>query len=191
MRAELPYSARRDMAVWRGSRTGGDPSTSLRGRVVDYCRGKRWADVQFVGIDHSRGLLEKEEVDSLSRATGEMRREEQAGYKVLLLIDGHTWASAWEWALASGSVIVFLGVWDWHATSSLVPWTHYVPCERVELIEERVLWVLAHPEEAEAMIGKAWELFRQMATPEAVRRAVQGTLVSGILPPSAPSVDVS
>ena len=121
LRPELPVAARKAQAVWRGARTGGDPRSSLRGRVVDYCQGKPWADVRFVDDAHARGMPR-----GMQGVTGrgELRREEQAGYQVLLLIDGHTWASAWEWALASGSVCVYLGVWAFHATCALEAWVH-------------------------------------------------------------------
>ena len=47
-----------------------------------------------------------------------------------------------------------------------------MPCERVELLEERVLWVLAHAEEGAAIARRAHEAFRTLATPERVQRAL-------------------
>ena len=88
-----------------------------------------------------------------------------------------TWASAWEWALASGSVIVYIGVWAFHATGALTPWLHYVPCEGVELLEERVLWVLQHPHEGARIADAAYDLFKELATPTRVRRYVCDALV--------------
>ena len=37
---------------------GGDASTSLRGRVVQVCRGQPWADVAFVSDMHGRGMAQ-------------------------------------------------------------------------------------------------------------------------------------
>ena len=168
-----PFAQRLDRAVWRGARTGGDPSTSLRGRVVEHCRGKPWADVAFVGDMHTRGLGGP---DAVGKMPGELSREQQAGYKVVLALDGHTWASCWEWALASGSVVVYLGVWTLHLMAELEPWVHYVPCASVCQIEERVLWVLEHAEEAERIAQNAYSLFKRVATPAHSRRCVSAAL---------------
>lgn len=35
---------------------------------------------------------------------GELRRDQQAAYRCVLCVDGHTWASAWEWVLSTGAV---------------------------------------------------------------------------------------
>lgn len=94
MRAELPFAARQQRAVWRGAATGGEPGTSLRGRVVEACHGRTWADVNFVNGAHTGGMGGAE-AGGL-RAARELSREEQAAYQVLILVDGHTWPSAWE-----------------------------------------------------------------------------------------------
>ena len=134
LRHDLPYARRRDRAVWRGAKTGGQPAVSLRGRVVEACRGKEWADVAFVTDLHTHGRGELVGID------GELSREAQVENKVLLVVDGQAWASAWEWALASGSVVVYLGVWSLHLMAELEPWVHYVPCESVDVLEARVQW---------------------------------------------------
>ena len=180
LRPDMPYSRRKDAAVWRGAKTGGDASTSLRGRVVQVCRGQPWADVAFVADMHSRGLAQAA-ASGLAEpgvtVAGELSREEQAGYKMLLCVDGHTWASSWEWALASGSVIIWLGVWAFHATAELEPWVHYVPCDGAEQLPQRVAWVLEHPREAEQMTQRAYELFKRLAgTQDHARRCIARTL---------------
>jgi len=87
---------------------------------------------------------------------------------VLLLVDGNAWASSWEWALASGSVVVWVGVWWLHLHEELVPWpqrgAHYVPADLSNL-EERVRWVLDHPDEGAAIAERARKLFARAATP--------------------------
>ena len=180
LKADVPYENRKNCAVWRGARTGGDPSTSLRGRVVELCSGKAWADVAFVDSFHGRGLRGGGEPGMEGmKAARELRREDHADYKIILCIDGHTWASSWEWALASGSVIIYLGVWAFHLIHSgeLKPWVHYVPCERPELLEERVKWVLDFPKEAAKIALNAGTLFKVVATPEHTRKCVVKALV--------------
>lgn len=180
LRADLPYSRRKDQAVWRGAKTGGDTSTSLRGRVVEICRGQPWADVAFVADMHGRGMAQAAAsglVELGVAVAGELTREQQAEYKILLCVDGHTWASSWEWALASGCVIIGLGVWAFHATAELEPWAHFVPCHGAEQLPERVAWVLEHPREAEQMTHKAFELFKRLAgTPDHAKRCIARTL---------------
>ena len=139
LRPDLPYAQRKDQCVWRGAKTGGDAATSLRGRVVEACRMKPWADVAFVSDMHARGLADQGEASGGLAVTNELSRDEQAGYKVILCVDGHTWASSWEWVLASGSVVVALGVWAFcHVRPE--PWVHYVPCASADELEGRVKW---------------------------------------------------
>lgn len=179
LRPDLPYAQRKDQCVWRGAKTGGDAATSLRGRVVEACRMKPWADVAFVSDMHARGLADQGEASGGLAVTNELSRDEQAGYKVILCVDGHTWASSWEWVLASGSVVVALGVWAFHATSDLEPWVHYVPCASADELEGRVKWVLEHPREAEQMALRAYALFSKLAgTPEHAKRFIARTLAA-------------
>ena len=96
------------------------------------CTGKPWADVAFVGDMHSSGLGET------VGQSNELSREQQAAYKVILAIDGQAWASCWEWGLASGSVLVHVGVWTMHAHTELQPWVHFVPCEKVDDLEKEM-----------------------------------------------------
>ena len=154
--ADVPFSDRLDGAVWRGAPSGGRSEHSLRGKVVAYCRGRPWADAAFVE-EHNR-----------------LSRDAQARYKVLLLIDGNAWASSWEWALASGSVCIWIGVWWLHLHTELVPWpepgAHYVPAATdLSDLEERVQWVLGHPEESAAIAQRAKQLFNRVASPEYTR----------------------
>ena len=178
LRRDLPYVKRHSKAVWRGSMTGGGASTSLRGRVVEACRNSAWADVAFVGEMHGRGMSQGADSGAI-RVQGELSREEQAAYKIILALDGHTWASAWEWALASGSVIVYIGVWSFHGMAELEPWVHFVPCAGAEELEKCVRWVLAHEEEAERMVQSAYELFRaKLTTQEHARKCIARALAT-------------
>ena len=102
----------------------------------------------------------------------------QSEYKVLLLVDGNAWASAWEWALASGCVIVWVGVWSLHLMEDLLPNVHYLPAKPdLSDLEEQVLWVLSHDVEGQVMAQNAASLFQRVATPAYTRRALARTLV--------------
>ena len=173
LNAGTVYANRLDKAVWRGARTGGREGSSLRSQVVAYCHGKRWADVQFVPDMHSRGMSGETMLGG-----GELTRVQQAGYKILLCVDGNTWASSWEWALASGSVIIYLGVWHLHLMASLEPYVHFVPCTSVSELEQQVTWVLDHPTEATQITRNAYALFRRVATPEHTRKCVLDVLTT-------------
>ena len=161
---ERPYVQRRDRAVWRGVRSGSQcelhgTGTSLRARVVSYCQGRAWADVQFGGDWGNENQW--------------LTPQQQCECKVLLLVDGNAWASAWEWALSSGSVVCWIGVWALHVMDDLMPYEHYVPA-RTDLsdLEQQVEWIFAHPAEAERIAQNALALFRRVATPEHTRRSL-------------------
>ena len=103
--------------------------------------------------------------------------EQQSCYKVLLLVDGNAWASAWEWALSSGSVIVWVGVWSLHLMTDLLPNVHYLPAKPdLTDLEQQVRWALSHPVEAERIAQNALALFRKVATPEHTRRSLIASL---------------
>ena len=96
---------------------------------------------------------------------------------MLLLIDGNAWASAWEWALSSGSVIIWVGVWSLHLMADLRPDVHYLLAKPdLSDLEQQVQWTLAHPLEAARIAQNALELFRKVATPEHTRRSLIASL---------------
>jgi len=146
-----------------------------RGKISAGRRGEgvRREDVRFVGSMHSQGRASE-----YPASEGELTREQQAAYKIILAIDGNAWASCWEWALASGSVIVYLGVWSLHLMADLQPWVHYVPCPSVHELEQSVAWVLSHPTEAEAIAQAAHTLFQRVATRQHSIKCIRETLLA-------------
>ena len=105
----------------------------------------------------------------------------------LRLLEAHHGHIRCAGGLASGSVIVYIGVWSLHLMADLQPWVHFVPCEEVEQLDERVSWVLAHPSEAERISLNAYELFRRVATPEHSLKCVGDALRRLVArPPASP-----
>ena len=149
------------------------PNPSELSRCLRWLPLQAWADVSFVLDMHTHGTGSSSEL-----CPGELTRDQQAGYKMILAVDGNAWASCWEWALASGSVIIYLGVWSLHLMDELLPWVHYVPCASVDELEQCVHWVLTHPIEAEQMTRSAHELFQRVATPEHSLKVVRESLIS-------------
>ena len=162
-----PFASRVDRAVWRGVPSGSlalAPSDiSLRSKVLNYLAGRPWVDAKYGGgMFHGDNWLTLDEL---------------AAHKVILAVDGNAWASTFEWGLASGSVIVSIGVWHHSVTSLLRDGEHFVAA-RADLsdLEERVHWVFRNPEEAAKIAACAREAFLRLANPKQTIRSIVAAL---------------
>ena len=70
-------------------------------------------------------------------------------------------------------------MWALHVMAELVPYEHYVPAKPdLSDLEDRVLWVLSHEDDAQAITEKAAALFRRVASMEHTRQYIVHTLLA-------------
>lgn len=93
-----------------------------------------------------------------------MSMEEQLKFKFIVCIEGHDVATNLKWVMASNSVAVMPKprMESWFMEASLIPDYHYIEVKSdYSDVEEKLLYYIAHPDEAKAIIHNAHEFIAQ------------------------------
>ena len=146
--SHLSWEERRDVLIWRGSRTGVEHhSTNQRQTFVDGLTGRKseGIDVTFVDRDEDR-----------------MSEDDMMQYRYSLSLEGNDVATDLKWKLASGMVVLMPRptTESWLMEFALRPGVHYMRVESPAEVSETLKWLQAHPERARGMsdAARAWML---------------------------------
>lgn len=159
---DLPFSAKKDVLVWRGSARCHRNAAHFKNRsrnlfVQKYgnVADKRF-DVGYAGAD-VRGVPHSQLRDHLSLT-------QQLQYKFIMVIDGVDVASDMEWAMASNSVPFMLSckVQRWGLHSWLQPWKHYVPIDDdFSDLPTKLDWAISNPALAEEIANNGKDFIHE------------------------------
>jgi hypothetical protein len=177
---DIPYPAKKDMAVFRGALTGvhrdgytvrmkdtiSDHDKCLlihRCRLVYKTAGSSLVDAKLVTAKINEGV--EEEIPNMigkvevygSKYTYDMMLQ----YKAIVMLEGNDISSGLKWALYSNSVVMTQPPTktSWAMEELLEAWVHYVPLnDDLSDVEEKMQWIVQNPGPAEqiAYRGSLW-----------------------------------
>jgi hypothetical protein len=167
---DIPWSLKKNMAVFRGALTGfnrdgynRDATAFDNCMIVRRCRlvlrydRSNLVDARLV---HINGVLP----DTLNgtKLTGQLLSTERLlHYKAIIMLEGNDVASGLKWVLLSNSVVMMQppSYTSWAMEELLEPWVHYIPLnEELSDVEEKMQWVLDHDDQAQQISkrGTLW-----------------------------------
>jgi hypothetical protein len=178
--SQTPLASRKPMAVFRGTSTGlNTTGRNPRLRILELAR--QYPDKIDAGITHWNMRVRKCASDAYLRvidskwpkrfpAVPFMDYNEQAKYRMIINLPGHTVAFRLPTILGLGSVVLHVDDFrykGWFETF-LKPWVHYVPL-RFDLgdLIEKIEWCLAHPDVCEYIVANATEFVRNLPSTRA------------------------
>ncbi|KAJ3265582.1 F-actin-capping protein subunit alpha [Chytriomyces hyalinus] len=96
--------------------------------------------------------------------------EQMLNFKYLIVLDGNTWPGRLQAYLATNSVILYNGIFTDFFNWRLVPMVHYVPVKLdYSDLEERLLWLMTHDEEARQIVENAQRLMKEVNRVQALQ----------------------
>jgi hypothetical protein len=165
-RLDVPWEAKADALVWRGSTTGVWDEAVDRGRRALAARYARHADpgidvgvcaggiIQRVAEPRFRGMYEWMVKDRKSVA-------DQLRYRYIVSVEGNDVSSNLKWALYSNATVLMAAprMESWALETALVPGVHYVRVkDDYSDLEDRLRWCRENPAKAKriAAQGRAY-----------------------------------
>ncbi|CAB9527152.1 lipopolysaccharide core biosynthesis protein [Seminavis robusta] len=155
--ADIPWSRKKNRAVWRGSLTGTRDAQLTKvpenASAVEKCfrlprcrlvyqaaqqepstagtRRNALVDTKLTALDVLGKSGVTAQMNGVSLVGPPMTMEEQLQHKALIVLEGHEVASALLWSLHSQSVVLMAPprYTTWSMEEMLVPWIHYVPLD--------------------------------------------------------------
>lgn len=175
--ADIPWSKKKDMAVWRGGLTGifrdGFKLGMLKSKtsreicmLMHRCKlvlmngNSKLVDAKMTESEKAKKFV-PDLIDQIPMYGKKMSYRDMLGYKAIVMLEGNDISSGFKWALYSESVVMTQRPTktSWALEELLQPWVHYVPLnDDLTDVEEKMQWVLDHDEEAQdiARRGSLW-----------------------------------
>jgi len=176
---DIPWSEKRDMAVFRGGLTGynrehnvvklkreGKITNDQQCEMMHKCRlVLRAAESELVDAkltsDPKHVLPHIKKVKGVEIYGESMTLEQMLKCKAIIMLEGNDVASGLKWALYSKSVVMAQAFTkaSWVMEDMLIPWVHYIPLSQdLSDVHEKMQWVIDHDDEAQeiARNGQLW-----------------------------------
>lgn len=148
---KIPFSAKKDMAIFRGKVKGKDSR-------------RQFMQMYFNHPMCDLGDVSKDTDDPQAWQTEKKTIREHLDYKFILALEGNDVASNLKWVMSSNSLAVMPRPTceTWFMEGTLIPNYHYVEIKSdFSDLEERMNYYIAHQDEAEAIIKHAHEYVAQ------------------------------
>lgn len=155
----IPFREKKDMLVSRNV-----VRQPQRKRFIDL-----WQDDPLCDIGQSNTDVDPSHEH---RIRPYMSIPDQQQYKFIACIEGHDVATNLKWVMASNSVAVMPRpkFETWFMEGTLIPGVHYIEIRPdYSDLREKLLYYIAHPEEAEAIIENAHAYVRRFLNPRVER----------------------
>lgn len=147
---DIPYDSKKNTIVWRGASTGRDSRSVFVEKYYNYPPNQ--IDVGFTSfMEYYKGDKNP------AYLKGNLTMKEQLQNKFLVSIEGNDVASNLKWVLASNSLCIMPipKIESWLMEGLLVPWTHFVPFDVYDSLEETYDWCIKNPEMCKQIIKNA------------------------------------
>lgn len=169
---DVPWTKKKDMAVFRGSNTGIGHAdfNNVRIKLCSMFQSHPYCNVgitswnsRYRKLCGNPNLLKPVQSIQLSNS---LTLEEQSTYKYIIHVQGHTQAFRLSIELAMRSVILLVqGKYSLWYESKLEPWVHYIPVsEDLSDLDERIQWCLEHDSECELIAKQARAFYDEYLT---------------------------
>lgn len=148
---KIPFSAKKDMAIFRGKVKGKDSR-------------RQFMQMYFNHPMCDLGDVSNDTDDPQAWQTEKKTIREHLDYKFILALEGNDVASNLKWVMSSNSLAVMPRPTceTWFMEGTLIPNYHYVEIKSdFSDLEERMNYYIAHQDEAEAIIKHAHEYVAQ------------------------------
>jgi hypothetical protein len=181
---QLSWDARRDVAVFRGSSTGGgvthedNQRIALCSIVQDHVDAgiTRRIERDFLCKD---GVVRFQKEQSL-QFRDSMPESEWGKVKAVINVEGHAATERLSRILQSGAVMIWLEPSNearhTYLSDELKPWVHFVPATSCRDVGEKMKWILSHPKESQQIAANAKALWERRCT----YRALLDTVMQNI-----------
>lgn len=157
----VPWQDRIAKVYWRGGCSGEGGLESARVRTVGALIDFPHADVRL-----NWWWADGKNIPGHYFA-GREAHTEFMKYKMNLIIDGNVIASSHMWAFASGAVPILVSNATCWFSPFLIPYVNYIPIKYdLTDLQEKIIWVLEHDEEAETIAKNALEFARTIFSAE-------------------------
>lgn len=162
---DTPWVEKKNMAVFRGKKTGPSEARGMPGEVA---RCFEYPRCRLVYQNLNSTLVDAVLTGRTEPSFGGIRVlgkpltiQEQLKYKAVIMVEGMDVATGLKWALLSNSVVMMPPVTKstWMMEELLEPWVHYIPIDlSFTEVEEKMQWIIDNDEEAEiiAKRGALW-----------------------------------
>lgn len=162
----IPFEAKKDVAVWRGATTGPPghykraSGETVHQRVALIRSSPQWRNNSHVDVGVAKYV---QGVKDQWGTVPPLTRKEMLNYKMMIVVEGNDVASATKWMMASTSAIIMPRPTkvSWLMEDALVPWQHYIPvAANFHDLPTKVDWCLGNLEACKA-IGQRGRCFMQ------------------------------
>lgn len=162
---EQKWKRKKNIAIWRGSTTGGFYSNSSwkqmkRTILVEKCKSLRdLCDAMFVDFPQTEPGVQQQ-IQSVFGTSERLNQTQMYDYKYLIILDGNFGAaSRVVHALASGSLVLLQETQYYEFFYySLRPYIHYIPLSKsLEDLESKLRWVKANDEKAKIIVQNSMQ----------------------------------
>ncbi len=176
MELDIPWEAKIDRCVWRGTTSGGigrknrSPGKADRLELVRKYRNHPEFDIGFSRISQA-GENMATELMSQGLVRGVMTRGELLRHKYLICVEGNTFSGQMMWAAACRSLLLMpIPNWETVISKGFDPWTHYVPLSNdFSDLEEKVAWCRQHDDRCQKIVARARSHTKAYIDPERER----------------------
>ena len=167
----VPWQDRIGKVYWRGGCSGEGGLESARVRTVANLINFPFADVRL-----NWWWAEGKNIPGHYFSDREPHTEFMK-YKMNLIIDGNVIASSHMWAFASGAVPMLVSNAKCWFSPFLIPYVNFIPiCYDLSDLQEKIIWVINHDEEAEQIAKNALEFARTIFSAEFQREYLKTEL---------------
>jgi Glycosyl transferase family 90 len=174
--ADIPWTEKKNMAVFRGALTGRSRQRPTENMINDdssyaiFCRDtprcnlvlsngqSQYVDAKLVANTRSNIPAI---ISNISIYGDGMNFQQMLEYKAIIMLEGNDVSTGLKWSLYSNSVVLSPKptCTSWAMEELLKPYVHYIPLyDNLTNVEEQVQWMIEHDKEAEqiAYNGKLW-----------------------------------
>jgi len=172
---DVPWAAKRPVALFRGTLTGWydhngyeEDDTDYvncmrlpRCRLVFYYGNSSLVDAKLTMVQDYWDFYDTGVLDGVKLLGSYLAVQDQLQAKALIMLEGNDVSSGLKWALYSNSVVMMPRphFTSWAMEELLEPWVHYIPLDENLLdVEEKVEWMIENDAEAQeiAQRGRLW-----------------------------------
>lgn len=185
----IPFNQRKNKAVFRGASTGEGTTIETNPRLKLAYLSTKIPDKLDAGITKWNTRVRKE-FRNKYLSTIEPHKlpfglvsflspEEQAGYKYIVNVDGHSAAYRFGLELSTGSVVLKADskYITWFQ-KYLLPYYHYIPIKSdLSDLEEKIDWCISHENECERIAKNSKEFYQKYLTKDGILDYIQYLLV--------------
>lgn len=162
---DIPWTDKKNMAVFRGKKTGPHEPFGFPGEVTRCFEFPRcrlvYQNLNSTRVDAILTGRTEATFGGVTVLGSPLTIQQQLEYKAIIMVEGIDTATGLKWALYSNSVVMMPPVTKstWMMEELLEPWVHFIPIDNSFTdLEAKMQWIIDHDAQAQ-MIAKRGSLW--------------------------------